>query len=85
MIFRLSMSRIFKYYDFDFDYDDQIGNSGNNNPKYITEEEILKEYWYIWRNNMLRVGYTWLITEEHCINDWCIANYAEEVQKVGEL
>lgn len=47
-------------------------------PTSISKEEILDRFWPSWRYNMENkygVGH-YLITEDNCIEDWCISNWA---------
>lgn len=47
---------------------------------YISEKEILDQYWNYWKTQMEKkygVGHE-LITEEKCIDEWCVVHYAWE-------
>ena len=48
---------------------------------FLTENEILHNYWPFWKSAMIKKfgeGHE-LITEEHCIDDWITVNWAMEV------
>jgi hypothetical protein len=44
-----------------------------------TRDEILKDYFEYWSAKMRLVGKDELISEQNCIEDWIIVNYAEAV------
>lgn len=47
----------------------------------MTEREILDTYWDYWKSQMLRKYKDpdhYLITEQNCIDDWVIMNWAIE-------
>lgn len=53
---------------------------GNDKVAEITESEILERYWKFWYDKMAKKydeGHH-LITEENCIKDWCVDNWAWE-------
>lgn len=45
--------------------------------KTLSEKEILDEYWDYWTGKMKEVGKEDVISEERCIEDWCILHFAE--------
>ena len=63
------------------EYDKQ-GNMLDSDPKEITEEQILSEYWDYWSGQMIKkYGKDHhLITKQNCIEDWIIVNWAWEVK-----
>jgi hypothetical protein len=44
----------------------------------ISEDQILREYFPYWIRQMIRVGRTPLITQENCIDDFCVVHWAQE-------
>lgn len=46
----------------------------------ITEQEILDTYWTFWKTKMVaKYGHgDYRITEENCIEDWVVSNWAWE-------
>ena len=42
----------------------------------LTEKEILNLYWTSWKKSMDDQGKHDLISDENCIQDWCIAHWA---------
>lgn len=54
----------------------------NNEPiiKTFTEEEILKTYYPWWKSELESLGRSNLVSEENCIEDWVVINWAWEVK-----
>lgn len=48
---------------------------------FISEEGILGYYWDYWCDKMYNVGRGNLITEERCIEDYCIVHWAVEIEE----
>ena len=48
----------------------------------FTEQEILDFHWLYWKERMVeKYGEDhYLITEQNCIDDWAIENYATQVE-----
>ena len=46
----------------------------------MSEEQILQEYWAYWKRRMEEVGRHDLISEENCIQDFVVVNWAWEVE-----
>ena len=44
----------------------------------ITDDEIIKEYWNYWCEQMLKVKKGHLISRQNCIEDWVVINWAWE-------
>lgn len=42
-----------------------------------TERAILREYWQQWVQQMCKANKQHLISEEHCIEDWIVLNWAQ--------
>ena len=42
----------------------------------LSEKDILNEYWDWWSGRMKEVGKEDMISEERCIEDWCIVHWA---------
>lgn len=42
----------------------------------IDEDSLLKDYWEYWSGQMMKVGRSPLITEENCIQDFCVVHWA---------
>lgn len=42
----------------------------------LSEQEILKRYWTSWKRVMIEQGNHEFISEENCIQDWCIGYWA---------
>lgn len=53
---------------------------GKEDPIFISEEDILQQYWACWEERMIKKYGTCsdLITEANCIDDWVIVNWAWE-------
>jgi hypothetical protein len=51
-----------------------------NEIRTVTDEEILSEYWDFWKDEMEKKygADSQLITEESCIKDWVVTNWAWE-------
>jgi len=43
----------------------------------LSEKDILDYYWDWWSGKMKEVGKQELISEERCIEDWCVVHWAE--------
>jgi len=46
----------------------------------MNEAEILDHYYSWWSTRMLEAGKILMATEENCIGDWVVVNWAEEVK-----
>ncbi len=46
---------------------------------YITDEQIIREYYPYWAGRMLSVGKILMATQENCIDDFCVGHWATEV------
>jgi len=46
-----------------------------------TEEQILKEYFPYWKDRMEKAGKADYISEQNCIDDWVITNWAYEYKE----
>ena len=53
---------------------------GHDEPLEITEEEIIKRYWPYWSDQMIKKfgEEDTRITEERCIDEWTVVNWAWE-------
>ena len=51
----------------------------------LTEDEILAQYYPYWKSKMVKKfgGDHPLITNENCIMDWVVMNWASEVKYAG--
>ena len=49
-----------------------------------SEEAILAHYFSYWAGAMAKAGKEDLITQENCIEDWCVVNWAWETDKYGD-
>lgn len=47
----------------------------------FSEEDILRDYYPYWQEEMREVGKTDQITPEACIEDWIVVNWAERCPK----
>lgn len=48
---------------------------------YITDDEIIDEYWPFWLYMMGRAKHlTSKLTHENCITDWVVTHWAQEVK-----
>ena len=63
--------RRFKYIEF-IDEDIEL-------VKVKTEKEVLDMYWDYWVSKMKQVEREHLISEENCIQDWVVINWAWEL------
>ena len=63
--------RRFKYIEF-IDEDIEL-------VKVKTEKEVLEMYWDSWVSKMKQVEREHLISEENCIQDWVVINWAWEL------
>lgn len=45
-----------------------------------TESDILAKYFECWSARMKKTGREHLISEERCIEDWVVVNWAQEVK-----
>lgn len=57
-----------------FQYDDLDGT------KTVTEKEIVDTYFPFWSSKMREAGKEDLISEQLCIEDFCVINWAWEVE-----
>ena len=48
---------------------------------YANDKKILKDYFPYWKEQMIKAGKADLISEDRCIEDWVVVNWAE---KMGE-
>lgn len=46
-----------------------------------TRQEILDAYYDSWKKKMIKVGKEHLISEDNCVQDWVVVNWAREVEK----
>jgi len=63
-----------------YHYNEQTINEGDASVVTVTEEQIIKEYYPWWEEQMIKKfgsGH-YLITPEKCIEDWVIVNWAWE-------
>lgn len=53
-------------------------SQGDHRPiEYIlSEDEILRQYYPIWRDSMIAIGKVDQISEENCIEDWVVTHWA---------
>lgn len=51
-------------------YDDPFGHYE------FTRQEILDSYLDHWKARMVKAGRQHLITEENCVEDWCLIHWA---------
>jgi hypothetical protein len=58
---------LYKYEDLDGDHT-------------LSRDAILDLYWDYWSGQMLKVGKSPLITEQCCIEDWMIVNWAQRIK-----
>lgn len=63
--------KLYKYGDLDGEY-------------YITEAQIITEYFPYWSKQMDKVGRKHLINYKNCIEDFCVVHWAVEVKDYGE-
>lgn len=63
-----------------FRYNVQGDKDGVNFVMTMTEEEILRVYFPWWKAQMEKAGKANLISEESCIEDWKVVNWAWEVK-----
>jgi len=47
--------------------------------KTITDKEILRFYWDYWKSQMGRVGKQEYISEQNCVDDFCVIYWATEI------
>lgn len=59
------------------------GEYGQHVQETWSKEQILKFYWKHWNVKMFQSGNGDLVTEERCIEDWCITHWAEETDEFG--
>ena len=56
--------------------------SDSPEPIILTEEQIISDYWVYWMNQMKAIGANeHSITRENCLEDWCIINWAWEIEQ----
>ena len=63
--------KIYKYCDLDGEY-------------YITEAQIIEQYFPYWSKMMGKAGKKTLISYKNCIEDFCIIHWAWEVEDYGK-
>lgn len=70
-----------KFYVYDEPSFNEFGDLVDSTDVIISEQEILDLYWTHWKSKMeIKFGKdSSKITEENCISDWIIVNYAKEV------
>lgn len=75
------MGEVVKYYSFVEPTDNEMHPS----VVVMSEKEILEEYFDFWATQMRRVGKEAEISEEKCIDDWCVVHWAipEVIYKDG--
>jgi hypothetical protein len=44
-----------------------------------TRSQILAEYGPYWRERMRQAGHADQVSDDACVEDWCVVNWAEEV------
>lgn len=71
-----------KFYVYDEPTFNEFGDLVDSTDVIISEQEILDSYWTHWKSKMeIKFGKdSSKITEENCISDWIIVNYAREVE-----
>ena len=45
----------------------------------LSEQDIIDQYWEYWSTAMKKVNKEDLITRKNCIEDFCIVNWANEI------
>lgn len=68
-------------------FDEYMGDDQPAKVVTKTGHEILEEYWEFWQQQMVQAGHgedPTKMTIENCINDYCVVNWAWEVDKNGE-
>lgn len=45
----------------------------------ITDEEILTQYYPWWHTEMVRIGKGHLVSNQNCVDDFCVVHWAYEV------
>jgi hypothetical protein len=45
----------------------------------MTEAQILKLYWVYWSTRMFEIGKGPMATEQTCIDDWVVINWAQRL------
>ena len=63
--------KLYKYCDLDGDH-------------YITEAQIIEQYFSYWSQMMEKAGKTQLISYKNCIEDFCVIHWAFKVKNYGE-
>lgn len=53
--------------------------SGNPVQHEMTEKEVLDYYFEYWSGQMKKVGKEDMISEERCIEDFCVVHWASEI------
>lgn len=54
-------------------------NTSEGGTHEMSRAEILAEYFEYWKDQMTKAGKEDQISEEHCIEDWCVVNWAWKV------
>ena len=52
--------------------------------KYITEQQIIEQYFPYWSKQMDKVGRKHLINYKNCIEDFCVVHWGFEVEEYGK-
>lgn len=63
--------KLYKYFDLEGD-------------QYITEAQIIEQYFPYWSQRMEAVNKKHLINYQRCIEDFCVLHYAFEVESYGK-
>ena len=56
-------------------------NENNAVTEILTEDEIIEQYWDYWYGKMCSINKEGEATRERCIENWCIVNWAREVNE----
>lgn len=59
---------------------DPVNNDFSPVEVVMTEEDVKREYWPVWCENMLRAGKEHMISWEACWIDFKTVNWAEEIK-----
>lgn len=46
----------------------------------LTEEEIIRDYFPYWKNEMVKVGKENEISHKNCLEDFIVVNWAQEIK-----
>lgn len=63
---------------------DEPARDGSNRHVVMSEAEILETYKVYWIEQMTKINKQSLITDENCIDDWIIVNWAYKVESREE-